>query len=445
VAAALSRRRASVYDGRMSSRGRGALLTLALAAAAQPAAAQQPAAASAPQDPVVVVAPPPTATGPEARGAGTAVVVAPLPVDAPPPPDAPPPAADDLIIPPYAPINLSFIHPLATNPDTPHLWTHLDLAVLVGRVGFVDGLQIGLGTWTGYQLRGVQIGLATVVSGRAYGAQIAGAFNYMGGPLRGLQFGGVLGLADESIAGAQVAGIGNQIFGDLDGVQIAGVVNIARRLVTGVQVAGAVNVGRVDGVQIGPINVSQEQRGLQMGVINVARRITGLQIGVINITDELDGKSLGVIPLPRRGGIHPTFWLSSSLIGNAGVKLTSRHAYTILSGSIHGEEAPGGGLESLVAAGLTMGARLPFEHEGITTSADLGAFRAFRGEFTLSGRDEIYKIRALVAYSIVPRMSPYLGVGLHAKVRGGEDEGEGEGEGEVSVRFGPEIVAGLEL
>lgn len=410
-----------------------ALVAAASQAAAQPAAAPPPASASAPRDPVVIVAPPPSG-----EPTTTTVVIAPAPAPPPelPPPGAPGPPSEELFVPPYAPLNLSFVHPFATNPSAPHLWTHLDLAVFVGRVGFVDGAQIGLGAWTGYQLRGVQLGLATVVGERADGAQIAGAFTYLGGPLRGLQFAGVLGLAQESVQGAQIGGVGNQIYGDLDGVQIAGVVNIARQLLTGVQIAGAVNVGRVDGVQIGAINVSQEQRGLQIGVINVARRITGLQIGVINITDDLDGESLGVVPLPRRGGIHPTFWWSTSLLGNAGIKFASRHAYTILSGSIHSDEVEGGGRDAISAAGLTMGARLPLDLPDLAVGADLGAYRVFRDELSFSGRDEIFKVRATVAYSIVPRMSPYLGAGVHAKVRG---------EDEIAVRFGPEVCLGLEL
>ena len=61
----------------------------------------------------------------------------------------------------------------------------------------------------------------------------------------------------------------------------------------------------------------------------------------------------------------------------------------------------------------------------------------FRDEFAFSGRDEVFKARGMVAYSIVPRMSPYLGAGLYAKVRGDDDD--------VAVRFGPEVCVGLEL
>jgi hypothetical protein len=339
---------------------------------------------------------------------------------------------------PYFPVNLSFLHPISTNAAAPDLRTHLDLALLLGRVGFVDGAQLGLFTWTTHDLRGVQLGLASVVTGSAEGLQAAGAFASTDAPLAGVQLSGLFGWASAAIGGVQLAGVGNQTYGDVDGLQAAGVVNVARRQVTGVQAAGLVNVGRVSGLQIGAVNVSQEQKGLQIGIVNVARRIDGLQIGVLNVTDDLEGESLGIVPLPRHGIIRLLLWGSSSLYGNVGLKFSSRYAYTILGAALHSEPRADGspGRAPAYAGGLTMGARLPLSYEGISLSADVGAYRLFRDGLGLSGRDEVLKIRLVAAYALAERLAPFLCAGAYVTLRG---------KGETRAGAGPELCVGLEL
>lgn len=364
-----------------------------------------------------------------------------------PPPAAPP----ELIIPPYFPVNVGIIHPLAANAAVPDLWTNFDLAVILGRVGFVDGVQIGPGAWTGYQLRGVQIGVASVVGARAEGIQLGGAFTFVDGPLEGLQLAGVLGWASGTLHGLQLAGAGNQIYGDLVGMQVAGGVNVARQLVTGAQISGLGNIGRVDGlqvaavnvsagqrgIQVGGLNVSRSQKGLQIGIVNVARRIDGLQVGVVNITDNLDGESLGIIPIPRRGGIHLALWGSTSLLGNAGIRFASRYAYSLISVGFHGDEREDGtGREVFYAAGLALGARAMTGVQDLSVAADIGVSRLFREGLTFNKTDEIYKLRVMAGYSLAPRMTPFLGGGVYLKARGDDA---------IDFRFGPEVFVGLEL
>lgn len=350
---------------------------------------------------------------------------------------------------PYFPVNLSLIFPLSTNAAAPDLATHLDLALLLGRVGFVDGAQVGLFSWTSGDLRGLQLGVASVVSGRAEGLQLAGGFAFADAPLAGAQLAGLFGWASTTVVGAQIAGVANQTYADVDGLQAAGAVNVARGQVTGVQAAGAVNVGRVDGLQIGAINVSQEQRGLQIGIINVARKIDGLQIGVINVTDNLEGESLGLIPLPREGGIRLALWGSTGLHGNVGLKFSSRYAYTILSFGLHSEpraprasDAPNvddgraAEREPLYAVGLAMGSRLPLDVEDLSLSADIGAYH--RGPFQgdLPGRNEVLKARVSASYALAERLSPFVCAGGYMTLRG---------EGALDVGGGPELCLGVEL
>ncbi|XXX74296.1 hypothetical protein WMF30_42290 [Sorangium sp. So ce134] len=344
---------------------------------------------------------------------------------------------------PYFPVNLSLIYPLSTNVAAPDLATHLDLALLLGRVGFVDGAQLGLFAWTAGDLRGLQLGLATVVTGRAEGLQLAGGFAFADGALAGAQVAGIFGWASTAIAGAQLAGVGNQTYADVDGLQAAGAVNVARGKVTGAQAAGVVNVGRVDGLQIGAVNVSQEQRGLQLGIVNVARRIRGLQIGVVNVTSELEGESIALLPLLPRGGARLAFWGSNSLHGNIGLKLSGRYAYSILSFGLHSEpraphaeERPAAGRQPLYAVGVALGSRLPIGVERLALSADVGAYHLgpFAGE--LPGRNEVLKARVSASYAIAERLSPFLCGGVYVTLRGA---------GALDVGGGPEVCLGVEL
>lgn len=357
------------------------------------------------------------------------------------PPSAPRPHARAAVRPAWAPINVGFTWPLATNAGDPDLWTHFDLAILLGRVGFVDGMQLGAIGWIGHDLRGAQVTLASVVSGRTSGLQLGGVFALADEEVRGLQLAGLIGWASTDVYGIQAAAGATQVYGNLEGIQAALVTNIARQSLQGVQVGGAVNIGRVDGLQLGAINVSQELRGVQIGVINVARRIDGLQIGVINVTDELEGESLALLPLPRRGGIHLAAWGSNSLFGNIGLKFSSVHAYSLISVALHSvpraPDSDGGPRQPIFGAGLTFGARFPLPVEDLGIAADIGAHRLFRDRIALSGgHDEIYKMRVLLSYRMAPRLTPFIGGGAYVSLHG---------EQTLKTTFGPELDLGVEF
>lgn len=354
-----------------------------------------------------------------------------------------PPPADELPLPPahppYFPVNAGLLYPLAVNVGRPELQTNFDLELIMGHVGFVDGLQVGPVGWVGFALRGVQLGAIGVVERRVWGAQIEGVFSYADGPVSGVQVTGLMGWATKTLSGVQLAAVANQTYGDLEGLQVAGVTSIARKDLSGVQLAGAVNVGRVQGFQLAPINVSQRAEGLQIGVLNVARRIDGLQIGVINITDDLQGESIGIAPIPRRGGVHPVLWGSSSVYGNAGVKFASRWAYSILSGALHSAPKPEAPDQREVAFGgaFTIGARFALG-DGFGVASDVGAYRFFRDKVTFAGHDELFKLRLIASYELARRMSPFIGAGIYLSVRD-------DTIGKAQFTSGPELSVGVEL
>jgi hypothetical protein len=329
------------------------------------------------------------------------------------------------VVPPYFPVNLSFIYPIATNATRPDLWTSFDLALGLGRVGFVDGAQIGAIGLTTYNLRGVQIALASGVEGKTSGAQIGAVFAFAN-RLHGVHVSGLFGWANGELTGVQIAGLVNQTYDDIEGLQAAGFLNVARKQLTGVQVGGT-NIGRVEGLQIGVVNVSQEVNGVQIGIVNVARKIHGLQVGIVNVTDNFKGESLGVVPLPRLGGVHLVAWGSNNIAGNLGLKLSSRYAYSILSGAIQAR---------LFGAGLTLGMRFPLVGD-FSLAADLGGYRFFGGGLDLSGHKEILKARILLSYQIFPRfIAPFVGAGAFVRLGG---------KAPMPVDAGPELSIGLEI
>jgi hypothetical protein len=375
---------------------------------ATPARAQAPAPARAPGEPPPVVAEP--ALEPPAWS-------------------APPPRP----LAPYFPLSLALLYPISTNGGVPELRTNVALGVFLGRVGSVDGVQLGLVNSAIHDVRGLQLGAASLIDGGADGAQIGGVFAFTDGPFQGVQLAGLLSWSGSSLSGLQIAGGANQARHHVRGVQAAGGFNLTYGDVEGVQI-GAVNIGKIRGVQIGLINVSADTEGTQIGILNVARRSSGLQVGVLNVTDNLEGESLGIASVPRMGGIHLVVWGSNSLSGNIGVKFSSKFTYSILSAAIHRDDK-----STAAGAGLTLGLRFPILRsviDGFTLGSDFGGYRLFREPGMNTRHDEIYKARLIASYEIARRFSLFAGGGGHLVFRDGPTP---------RLSFGPELCAGLEL
>ncbi|MEP7120599.1 MAG: hypothetical protein ABJE95_06810 [Byssovorax sp.] len=459
----------------------GCALVLALVAAPRVAFAQAPppppppavepppAAAPLPEAPPVPVAPPPPAPPPPLVQETIPGLLPPHPTleQEPPPPEEPierrPP--DLRASAPYFPFNLALLHPLSTNASIPDLRTNFALGVMLGRVGYVDGLQIAAVSSITHDLHGVQLGAAGLIDGTTDGVQLDAVFAFADGPVRGAQIAGFLSWGDSTVSGLQLSGLINRTTKPVEGVQIAGLtnwsnaqftglqlsgaLNQARGFARGVQIAGALNaaygnldgvqigafnIGKVRGLQLGIINVSADTEGTQIGVINIARRSQGIQVGVVNITDALKGESLGIASLPREGGIHLVLWGSNSLSGNLGVKFGSKIVYSVLSGVLSRENK-----QNIYGGGITLGVHFPIFTslaDGLSISGDLGGYRLVRDPAPNTHHDEVYKARALLSYEIVKHFSFFAGGGFHLGVRGTDT---------VTLTPGPEVCGGLEL
>src|SRR6185436_12713141 len=219
-------------------------------------------------------------------------------------------------------VTLGLFYPLATHYGHAEVSSSFDLNLLYGRVGSIDGAQIG----------GVN-----VVSREA-------------GPvasMQGLQIGVGANLVDGKVAGLQFAGLLNYVDGSTRGGQLALGANLAEGAVHGVQAAFAFNrAGELRGLQLSAVNVAGDVDGVQIGLINVARRVRGASIGLVNVADDIDGLPLAPFSVTRTGGVHPSAWSGTSGLGNVGVKLATRRTYTLFFGSYHRDydlEFVGGG------------------------------------------------------------------------------------------------------
>jgi hypothetical protein len=291
----------------------------------------------------------------------------------PPPPQPIHPMQRDMVGPHEMtfPASASFFYPLAANWGRPNARTFFDLNVLYGRYGEIDGGQIGVMGSTG-ELHGVQIhGIGSHASGHASGVQIGGLFTS----------------ADT-----------------LEGLQIGGVVNHASR--------------DVDGAQIGLINVA-------------GGRVRGTQIGLVNVADDIEGVPIGLVSVTKSGGVHPVTWASSTTYANVGLKLATRHTYSMFSASMswpNGHEAYGGG--------FTLGGHAPI-NKTIYLDFDVGLTTL--GQPSTGDVFFYPKTRALLGARFEKHFSIFAGAGVATEARiynHGAD---------LAVSLMPDFVGGVEL
>ena len=161
------------------------------------------------------------------------------------------------------------------------------------------------------------------------------------GSIDGGQLGGVNVVGRDvgppaSMRGLQVGVLANVVAGDARGVQLSLGTNLTKGSVEGLQSALLFNrAGSMDGLQLSLVNVAGDLDGVQIGLVNVGRRVRGASIGLVNIADDIDGLPLAPISVTQTGGVHPLAWSGTGGLGNVGVKLATRHTYTLFFGSYH--------------------------------------------------------------------------------------------------------------
>jgi hypothetical protein len=368
-------------------------------------------------------------------------LVTPPPLPAPsapataPPAPVPPPSATETAAPNPPPkenrphdredVTLGVFYPFATNLGRPWVRTSFDLNLVFGRIGQLDGFQLGGlnlvaradGRGTG-DASGIQIGwLANIDSGKAAGLQVGYYFNYVG----------------KSFEGAQVSLLVNRTGGDVTGVQTALVLNT-----TG---------GAMNGLQIASLNLAGDVTGAQLGLINVGRKVNGAMIGLVNVADDVDGVPIGIASVTKSGGVHPQAWASNATLANFGVKLATKYTYTMPSAHYHHAY----GLD-FAGLGFTLGAHIPLseDNRGAFVDTDLSFSWLYAADRTrrvlASGATDSYhqhlvqpRLRALFGWRFAEHFSLFAGPSLLVQARI-VDEGD-----TALMRVGPEFVGGVEL
>jgi hypothetical protein len=317
----------------------------------------------------------PAASAPPPRPAAFTYVVRPAPTPA-----------------PHRFANAAFFYPIATNIDQPDLRTHLSFNALYGRVGQLDGFELGT---------------MNAVTGKMSGIEMALLGNWVGGSASGVQVATLFNGADRS-----------------EGLQLAGGVNRARGNSSGGQIALLANVngGNFEGLQLSLFNYARDVQGAQLGLINVGAKVKGLQLGLINVADDVEGAPIGLVSVTRSGGVHPMAWASSASYGNVALKFATRYTYTFLSVALHREDDA-----TQVGPGLGIGFSVPIIKDRLSFEPDVSAQHLFAdtpccvtGPFGARERKKDqsqFKLRAALRYQLAKHFSVFAGGGVVGRLR----------------------------
>lgn len=343
----------------------------------------------------------------------------------------------------YSAVTVSLVHPLSTNANDPHIRTRLNLNLLMGLVGQLDGLQFGGLGVVGGDVTGGQLSLlANFAGGSVLGFQAAMVLNVAKQNFTGLQFSFGLGLVGGHLEGVQGALLGNWVARGVRGGQAALIFNGTQGDVHGLQVAFGLNhaSGTVVGGQLAPVNVAGDVMGLQVGLLNVAKQVKGLQVGLVNVADDVKGVPVGLVSVTKSGGVHPLFWFSTESPFNLAIKFATRYTYSAVVASAGRDQG-----NSQVGPGYLLGAHIPVGK--IYFETDIGATYLFGGDVCcvssnvgLADDRFLARWRALLGVQLARRFALFVGAGTTVAVRfkQGFDR-------ETTATLLPDLFAGVAL
>lgn len=190
-------------------------------------------------------------------------------------------------------------------------------------------------------------GIANTIREDVQGVQIAGLVNTVGDDMIGTQISGLANFAADTVQGVQIAGLFN-VSGYGTAVQIAGLANIARGGFEGIQSSFLYNSINGDGnaVQLsGLINRAKGDTKLQLATLinkaedvrsgqasflyNKAKKVDGFQLGLINVADSVGGIPIGLINIVKKGYNRTELSTSEYLTGNFALKIGVKRFYNI--------------------------------------------------------------------------------------------------------------------
>lgn len=293
--------------------------------------------------------------------------------------------------------NAAFFYPLAANLDHPDLKTHLSFNLIYGKLGELEGLELGSFNNVTGKMSGVEIGaLANKVGSEASGLQVATAFN-----------------SAQQFEGIQLTAGVNRVGGSSSGAQLAGLANV--------------DGGNVDGLQLSLFNLASNVSGAQLGLINVAAKVRGVQLGLVNVADDVEGAPIGLASVTRSGGVHPLIWSSSVAYVNVALKFATRYTYTFFGMSGHREPD-----DTQLGPTLGIGFSVPVVKQRLLFEPDISALHLFGDTACCDGKlfgarerrsdHSQFKLRAALRYQVAKHFSAFLGGGVVGSLRYPTDE-----------------------
>ncbi|MEE9166815.1 MAG: hypothetical protein V3U24_05055 [Candidatus Neomarinimicrobiota bacterium] len=291
------------------------------------------------------------------------------------------------------------------------LGTHFHLTIISGRVGSVEGLQIGgfvnhvKYDFTGYDATGI----SSTVEGDYSGYQATGIYSKTKGSFIGIQDVGIYSFVGSDFLGIQTTGITSKVEGSFRGIQVAGISN---------------NTKQLEGLQIA-------------GIVNSADQVNGIQIGLVNLSGELNGLAIGLVNISKAGSVHGVGWSGGAMEMNAGIKFAPNdYWYTIMSlgrGSNFADD------EDETSIGYYMGFRFSLPAPSFFAELDIGSNSIYSGDL-FDDRDWEDKVsraletRASLVFRLHNRLSLFAGI---VQTRTGDDMGQFTGwETDTSPFFG---------
>ena len=287
---------------------------------------------------------------------------------------APQTAKDDDL---HLPLTISLIPWISTvgvqDPNR-NVTTNLSLNIIAGYHTKLDGIELGgILNMKGLEARGAQFaGVGNIVGGNVDGFQVSGGLNAagrnvegsqasgglnaIGGDLNGFQVAAGINVTGGSVRGFQASGGGNFAARNLQGLQITPGLNLVGRNVLnqGLQVAAGVNIaGNLEGTQISAaanialgsdqeanvpyagtqisiVNIAHGDIDTQIGLLNIAGHVRTSQVGLLNVSGRMSGIPIGLISFVKNNPPHLQLWGSDTEVANLGVRLGSRHVYSLL-------------------------------------------------------------------------------------------------------------------
>jgi hypothetical protein len=297
----------------------------------------------------------------------------------------------------------------------------------IGWGDYLSGFEVGqIGNIRKFDVRGFEAaGIFNHVQGDMTGFQGAGIYNFTNGSFKGLQGAGIASVIRGSASGLQGAGIATVSGGPSTGFRAAGIANVTTGHMTGFQGAGISNYSHsLKGVQVSGIaNVAPgEVSGFQGGLINVGGSVKGAQVGLVNIaTKKMKGAQIGLVNYAGDGVLAPALWASDTSLLNLGLKMGSRHVYSILGWGLHPIGDKDERRDSVIAG---LGGHIDFKAP-VWLELDLTTHWMHKDyNWRDAGADSIHKFRATVGFRVADQLSLFVGPTLNLLVSETREEAD---------------------